>query len=1099
MRNIDAELIQIPLDKGMDQSFHERASPPGTLSIVRNARLNQRGALEKRPGSRAIRPGTPIDTAHAIIVDSSTTYVEQPAFLASRVAGHVVGTTSGEIYEMDEAVPGSVDSSRSFLYQGNFSSCKPRGRRLTLHRQETATSAGLNGGYQPATACTEDGYLAVAAIADDSVAADLELIAVVQSPDGSIVWRLNDKDATDPIFGVKVFTEESGGVERFRFIFQADDTLKTFTVGVDGTVSSITSVVTLNSNGSDWDVTGYDGAVWFLIYQSGATTTTFARYSGTTQTHSVGVTTTDLCKVSIWASRDQANVWIGTYNDPTGVGTVAYRVYTAAALVLVLGATTITTGASIYGAPWFGPVHDKATTATTAFFVVPRRGSAVGSAITDPMAALFGTATTAGSVSAALPLFNLVPVSKPDNRQRFWAMSMNAATASQTGSAFTRFFLLRVARATDPALGTSPTIIELATPELLVGPLGTTIGQDDEGKWKQTIGHQQALQAVSSTTGYQDGRYTIALPRVTSTNSGEASSEIIVFEYDGVTDSPGLEVEAVARCLVGAGLPTQTDGVPAAVRSEFADLSAQATGGCKELGFAWRPFGALLSTSANGNGVGAGSYSYRFFYQWVDALGRIHQSAPSEPVAVTLTTASTVNLRVVDYGIGQAISENSGTNDRLSLVTARTQNGGTNYHEVITLTGWDATDGIISVGDTSPDSTIAANGFLYTDGGVLANQLAPSCRFMAKSEDRLWVGGLWDANIIEASKVIVPEEPVNFTGDASHQVVLPDDCTGLEYQDGQVCAFCSNAVYVVGGDGPNDQGAGPWPPPRALSRDVGCVDYRSVIATAAGVFFLGRLGIYVVPRGFGPIQFVGEAVAKRMSDLELTDCLAADVHEGKHGHFVRFLMAESGATSGRYVFTFDLTTGAWFEDLYQLDLATLGAWPRGFALCGLSLNTTFDPSGSLTVTNYPILYEDPDNAGLSGDGEAPAVDGTPTWSYIPTYIKTNWQWPADRTGWVRVSCGLAALEPVGSTQKLTITIQTDLNSTQSKEWTITNSEAFVYRRIIPVEQNCSGFQIQIADAATVATPTRGFRYIALTVEALPVGGVRPALGETDTG
>ncbi len=68
--------------------------------------------------------------------------------------------------------------------------------------------------------------------------------------------------------------------------------------------------------------------------------------------------------------------------------------------------------------------------------------------------------------------------------------------------------------------------------------------------------------------------------------------------------------------------------------------------------------------------------------------------------------------------------------------------------------------------------------------------------------------GLWQQNIIQSSKIIVPGEPVQFSDLPSFQVPLPvaGACTGIAAQDGTLVAFTATAIYSVQGLGPNDQG-----------------------------------------------------------------------------------------------------------------------------------------------------------------------------------------------------------------------------------------------------------------------------------------------------
>ena len=113
-----------------------------------------------------------------------------------------------------------------------------------------------------------------------------------------------------------------------------------------------------------------------MVYQSGATTVTLAKMTGTggqppaaTVTFS---TTNNLTYLSAWADTVTARVWVGVVDDPAGTPATQFRVYTTAP-ALSLGPTTLTTGASI-GPPLFGPAYVRSPAAGDAFAVVASPG-----------------------------------------------------------------------------------------------------------------------------------------------------------------------------------------------------------------------------------------------------------------------------------------------------------------------------------------------------------------------------------------------------------------------------------------------------------------------------------------------------------------------------------------------------------------------------------------------------------------------------------------------------------------------------------------------------------------------------------------------------
>jgi hypothetical protein len=113
-----------------------------------------------------------------------------------------------------------------------------------------------------------------------------------------------------------------------------------------------------------------------------------------------------------------------------------------------------------------------------------------------------------------------------------------------------------------------------------------------------------------------------------------------------------------------------------------------------------------------------------------------------------------------------------------------------------------------------------------------------------------------------------------------------------------VVLFTESQIYRVDGDGPNNAGAPPYPEPRLVATDVGCVEPRSVVVFGGGVMFKSAKGIYLLGQNLVPV-YVGADV-ERFNSQAITDAtLCPDVNQ------VRFL-----TDSGR-VLVFDYLFGQW--------------------------------------------------------------------------------------------------------------------------------------------------------------------------------------------
>ena len=513
-----------------------------------------------------------------------------------------------------------------------------------------------------------------------------------------------------------------------------------------------------------------------------------------------------------------------------------------------------------------------------------------------------------------------------------------------------------------------------------------------------------------------------------------------------------------------------------------------------EIGFAHPCAIILITTGASVSPIPAGSYAYRAVTQWPDGTGARQLGQPSAPVVFVMTVEGQNSIQVAFPEVGQRAEELGP-----AVLLYRTTNGGASYQLLPISPTY--SNGVATFVDMISDDVLAENEFIYTDGGVLPNVLGPSCNFTAAAEERLWCGGMWSPNIIEASKIRVPAEPINFTGDPTHQVVLPEDCTGLAYMDGQVVAFAEFAIYLIGGDGPNDQGAGSFLPPRLLIRGIGCIDYKSILETPIGILFQSQAGIYLIPRGFGSPQFIGAKVQDTTSNYP--KILSAAYTSTSEYNLARFLITTAARSYGSRVLTLDIDQGAWFVDIYDTNgtavgvtfhgFSEVGAWDEGLALFRYELSENASPIWAEDET----VFED---TGAAEVGNS---------KFVARTIQTAWLYPFGPGGWGRINKTLLSMahDYAGSidTDSQIVTLQTesdlsDADTVMTATWTVAGSastNAASYRNIDTPRRDLTSVRATITDSqySSPMSGARGPKYLALTLEIGESGGVRPL---TDT-
>jgi hypothetical protein len=416
--------------------------------------------------------------------------------------------------------------------------------------------------------------------------------------------------------------------------------------------------------------------------------------------------------------------------------------------------------------------------------------------------------------------------------------------------------------------------------------------------------HQHAPVQLSN------GEWVMGVPRVVRQEVGPGGVQMYLPLCEWLRFAVGTEQQCrtVGEDVLASGSLVAVDTAPGTFKFP-ADKVLPSVG--LDIGLLQMPSIAALIPAPGGGLALLGTYQYRAVIEMIDGRGRRWRSAPTSVSKVTLVGGENqVTIRVNAWGAILRAFSVSPAVSRILVHIYRTPAGGFNFQRVTPPMGGPApvTAGTYDFVDQLSDSLLAQREFLYTDGGVLQNDHPPSCRFIADTEDRVWLGGLWDLNLIQSSKTIVPGEGIAFSDLDAFKVDLKEPCTGLAAQDGILFAFTATRVYAIQGLGPNAQGQGSWDDAkRELSRSTGCIEWRSIVETTAGILYQSRRGIMLVPRGGGEPQFVGAPVQKLLEELGGVITSAA-VCQDIDGHTVRFC-CEGG------VLILDLSTMAWSYDV----------------------------------------------------------------------------------------------------------------------------------------------------------------------------------------
>jgi len=291
-----------------------------------------------------------------------------------------------------------------------------------------------------------------------------------------------------------------------------------------------------------------------------------------------------------------------------------------------------------------------------------------------------------------------------------------------------------------------------------------------------------------------------------------------------------------------------------------------------EHGFNLYPENLVVSQGSGGT-LPTGTYYYQVTYEWVDAKGQIHRSAPSIQVSATVTGASDDQINI-QVPMLQLTAKASPDRSDVRIVLYRGQGPG-DFEVLYRLadTRNDQTLNTVTFQDTNATTAaqLATKQVLYTTGGVVENVAPPACT---------------NVTLVAFSDFFtLPVDPAS------------GNITALASMDDKLIIFKKDAIYTLVGDGPLDTGAqNDFSVPQFVSGDLGCENPQSVASIPDGVIFKSDKGIYLLSRSLQLI-YVGQGV-EDFNNLTITSAVVLeDINE------VRFTTSDGVTLVFNYEFS----------------------------------------------------------------------------------------------------------------------------------------------------------------------------------------------------
>jgi hypothetical protein len=304
---------------------------------------------------------------------------------------------------------------------------------------------------------------------------------------------------------------------------------------------------------------------------------------------------------------------------------------------------------------------------------------------------------------------------------------------------------------------------------------------------------------------------------------------------------------------------------------------------------------------------------------------------------------------------------------------------------------------------------------------------------------------------------------VNFVDNDAWRAQLSGACTGLAYLDGSVIGFTESTVEVISGDGPDARGSGYFSAPRIISHTVGCSNYRSIVQTETGIFFQANHGYCLLPRGLGPVQYVGEAIRSYTQGGNASYCWSSALTTKNNDQLAVWLVSSDSSTAPSNLLVYDLIHNQWFwDDLDGGEYREIGDWSVGLALCTNSLDTD--------DVSTPICWQP--YSGVTTD------DGS---TFIDAKLSTDTIHPHEVGGWGHVRAVMVVFD--GSNFTLHIDVTTDEQTQQQASFDVpSNSNTTNYRVVMLEHPLCSTIQIDVYDSSYDSNNTLTFSPVAIVLD-----------------
>jgi hypothetical protein len=471
-----------------------------------------------------------------------------------------------------------------------------------------------------------------------------------------------------------------------------------------------------------------------------------------------------------------------------------------------------------------------------------------------------------------------------------------------------------------------------------------------------------------------------------------------------------------------------------------------------EIGFLNTPLQLDLVLNAGSGLPAIKTLTYQVVFTQQDSNGNIHRSPPS---AARIADASSGYGSATLTVVGPQLTYRSGIAIQIEIYRNNSGSAG-GAPTIMQFLGSGPYSGLgtVTFTDATIDGGNASSEILYTTGGGVPSDCPSNLSALATHANRVF-GVSEDGQTSYFSVGFVRGEAPRFT-DAFTQTWPEGPLTAMWSLEQRLHAATTDDIWYMFGEGPNDSGAGSdFTTPSLWQASLGVTDARGVAIFPGGVLLSTSKGIYLEGRdgSFTWMSMVRRTLAAWPIVTGMT-ALDAD------GAIRVNLQNVDGINQQGLTLHYDYRHQKWSQHL-------VGSVTTAGVLSSCVAGGTYYALATAQVfgANYGVLLQE---VAASPDG----TPGAPTW--ITVNLQTGWQHASGMQGFQRLHRVMVLGKQVTPAQ-LTLSVFTDYGASAEANTATFTDAAMAGLSIVQCEltaspQKCESFSLGITDAAPASPP-----------------------------